>query len=61
MKLLLSFLFFFLSFGCLFIVCNADKWEPGNVFFWACVFGVSVIVTEKQLKKYEKSDSEKTP
>jgi hypothetical protein len=53
MKLLLSFLFFFLSFGCLFLVCNADKWEPGNVLFWACIFGISVVVTEKQLKEKE--------
>ena len=40
MKLLLSFLFFFLSFGCLFLVCNADKWEPGNVLFWACIWNI---------------------
>lgn len=53
MKLLLSYIFFFLSLGCLCIVCNADKWEPVNVLFWACVFGLSVVVTEKQLKKKE--------
>lgn len=57
MKLLLSYIFFFLSFGCLLCVCNADKWEPVNVFFWACVFGISVIIVNKQLKKHEKRNS----
>lgn len=53
MKLILSLIFFSLSFGCLLIVCNAETWEPKNVIFWACVFGISVVVTDKQFKKKE--------
>lgn len=60
MKIFLSYLYFIFSFICLFTVCNEEKWEPINVFFWACVFGTSVLLVNKQLKKYGERDTSKT-
>lgn len=57
MKLLLSYIFFLLSLGCLFAVCNAEKWDQGNVLFWACMFGLAVYVIDKQMKNYGKRNS----
>lgn len=59
MKLLLSFIFFLLSFGCLFAVCNAEKWDQGNVLFWACVFALSVYNIDRQFKKNESKENSK--
>lgn len=63
MKLLFSYLFLFISFGCLYIVSNAEKFEPINILFWTCVFGISICITEKQLKKHDhgKRDIDKAP
>lgn len=59
MKLLLSYIFFFMSFGCLFAVCNADKLDQVNVLFWACVFSIAVYNVERQFKKNENKEKSK--
>lgn len=51
MKLLLSYIFFFLSFGCLLIVCNTEKWNLECVLLWACMCSVSIYNVDRNIRK----------
>lgn len=54
MKILLSYIFFFLSLSCLLVVGSAEILDKPKILFWATLFGISIIVVEKQLTKKKK-------